>query len=137
MGLAYRMLVVDQSDRVFRFANAKYEEMFRRPRTHRYPVFAGQRVRAACVVVQLVDRKPVDVVSMALHLLTFDQAGYFDMQTFNREKLSRIDEMMRSERGVVNGGDLLAARGARWTPSDGLARALHDAALDRMKSPRL
>ncbi len=148
MGLALRMLLVDPSDRIHRFGIAKFDKMRRNPARHRYPQFAGQRVRTVEAVVQLVDRKPTRVVRMTFDIFTFDRAGRFDSETFERQQFSRF------ESGVMPGGRELtaecdasanvvdatihfAARGGRWVPPKALARALRDAALNHVKCPWL
>jgi len=53
MGFSVRLLVVDQSDRIYRLDVARFGQMLDTPRSHRFPQFAGQRVRSAEVVVEL------------------------------------------------------------------------------------
>jgi hypothetical protein len=148
MGISYRMLLVDQSDRIYRLAVAKFDEMLSNPSRHRYPHFAGQRVRAAGAVVQLVGRKPTQVVRMTFHILTFDGAGCFNAKTFNRQQFSRFEvgitqlmSVLRTEvdadTGVVDASSRFTAQGGQWVPSTTLARAIHDAALGRGKCTRL
>jgi hypothetical protein len=148
MSLSYRVLLVDQSDRIYRLAVAKFDEMLSNPTRHRYPHFAGQRVRAAGAVVQLVGRKPTRVVRMTFHILTFDQAGCFNAKTFNRQQFSRFEVGMAplmsalrnevdADTGVVDASSRFTAQGSHWVPSTILARAIDDAALGRVKCPRL
>jgi hypothetical protein len=104
MGLALRVLLVDRSDRVHRFGIAKFDEMRRNPARHRYPQFAGQRVRTVEAVVQLVDRKPTRVVRMTFDIFTFDRAGCFDSETFERQQFSRfLEEEQQRRQAVIEG----------------------------------
>lgn len=147
MGLSYRLLLVDQSDRICRLSVAKFDEMARNPRAHRYPQFASQRVRAAGAVIHLADRKPLRVVRITFDILTFDQVGCFDHKTFEHQQFSRVFEgtkppVLRAvatgdEPGVVDASSLFAARGGRWAPSRTLAHAMHEAALGRIACPQL
>jgi hypothetical protein len=91
MSLALRVLSVDRSDRLHRLRPAKFDEMRRNPARHRYPQFAGQRVRTVEAVVQLIDRKPTRVVRMTFDIFRFDPAGCFDSETFERQQFSRFE----------------------------------------------
>jgi len=81
MGLSVRQLVVDQSDRIHRIGLGKFIDMLRDPLMHRFPIFAGQRVRSAEAIVQLVDRKPIRVVRMSFDILVFENTGCLDTET--------------------------------------------------------
>ena len=66
----------DQSDSIYRLEVARFGQMLDTPRAHRFPQFAGHRVRSAEVVVELEERRPTRVVRMTHCVLTFDQAGF-------------------------------------------------------------
>jgi hypothetical protein len=147
VGLSSRMLLVDPSDCIHRFSIAKFDEMRRNPARHRYPQFAGQRVRTVEAVVQLVDRKPTRVVRMTFDIFTFDHVGCFDSDTFERQQFSRFElgvmpdgrELTADDASanVVDATIHFAARGGRWVPPKALARALCDAALNLVTCPWL
>ena|SRR5258708_3906303 len=148
MGVSYRMFLVDESDRIYRLAVPKFDEMLRNPPKHSYPLFAGQRVRAAGAVVQLARRKPTEMPRLTFHILTFDQAGCLDGEAFQQQQSSRFEVAMtpllrelKIEPGagtaVVNASSRFSARGGLWAPSKPLARAINDVALGRVKCPRL
>ena len=147
MGFSVRLLVVDQRDRIYRLDVARFGQMLDTPRSHRFPQFAGQRIRSAEVVVELKQRRPTRVVRMTHSVLTFDQGGYLDAETLNRQQRGRLDtwastQMGREadwemERGVTDARSRFAARGGRWTPSRQLLISLCDAALGHARVPRL
>ena len=97
--------------------------------------------------MELVDRKPSRLVRITFDILTFDDAGRFDSQTFLRQQSHRVELVMmpggklsKAECGAVSvarAGSHFAAHESLWVPSKGLARALQDAALERMKCLRL
>src|SRR5882757_6684709 len=99
MGLSLRLVVIDQSDHIYRLGLSKFQEMLGHPRTHRYTLFAGQRVRAAEPVVALIKRKPVRVVRMTFDILTFDREGCFDTEAFDRHQFSRFADAMSRASG--------------------------------------
>ena len=131
MGVSYRMFLVDESDRLYRLAVSKFDAMLRNATKHRYPLFAGQRVRAADVVVQLVGLKPKAILRMTFHMLTFDQAGCLDSDAFRRQESSRAEVALApalsafttevgADAGVVDAAGLLHGEGfgfcrGRWS----------------------
>ena len=134
MGLSLRLVVIDQSDHIYRLGVSKFQEMLRNPRTHRYTLFAGQRVRVAEAVVELIERKPTRVVRMTFDILTFDREGCFDTEAFDRHQFSRFVGVMsgasgantEAAPGVVDASSLFTARGSRWSPAGTLLRTMHD-----------
>jgi hypothetical protein len=147
MGFSVRLLVVDQSDSIYRLDVARFGRMLDTPRSHRFPQFAGQRVRSAEVVVELKERRPSRVVRMTHSVLTFDQAGCLDTEALNRHQRGRLDTWAstvmgretdsRMGRGVTDARSRFAARGGRWTPSSQVLRSLCDAALGNTRVRRL
>jgi hypothetical protein len=144
MGLSLRLVVIDQSDHIYRLGVSKFQEMLRNPRTHRYTLFAGQRVRVAEAVVELIERKPTRVVRMTSDILTFDREGCFDTEAFDRHQFSRFVGAMsapgsttEAAPGVVDASNLFTARGGRWSPAGTLLLTMHDAVLGRVKCPQL
>jgi hypothetical protein len=88
------------------------------------------------------------MVRMTFDIFTFDHAGRLDTEAFERQQISRFQVHMNSGRGaltinanddanIVDASDQFTARGGRWVPGRALARTRHDAALDRVKCPRL
>ena len=144
MGLSCRMFLLDQNDSLYRLPNAVFEQMLRDPSSHRFPRFAGARVRMTDVVVELIDRQPIRVVWTTFSILIFDGEGYFDASTFDRHQRARAEMALapvvaEPERAatVVDGANRFVAQGGRWTPSRTLARRIDEAALGRVKCERL
>lgn len=148
MGLACRLMLVDQTDRIHRLGIVKFAEVLKSPGGHRYRALAGQRVRMAYAFVQLVDRRPTRVVRMTFHILRFDRTGCLDAETFRRQQMSRFEAWVAAgiparasdagaEDGIVDAGSRFTARGGVWAPSKSLERTLSEAALGRLKCPRL
>ena len=68
MGFSCRIFLVDQNDGLYRLANTKFGEMLRNPASHCLPLFAGQRVRVAGAIVELVGREPIRVIRITLDI---------------------------------------------------------------------
>ncbi len=148
MGISNRTFLLDQDDRLFRLAVAQFEKMLASPAQHRYPQFAGQRVRAAQVLVQLRGRKPSAIARTSFHILAFDANGCFDVATYLRQEFSRAELAIslvldaaasdtEPDTPVVEAAARFSARGGSWKPSRSLLRVIHDAALGELKCPRL
>jgi hypothetical protein len=144
MGLASRIFLLDQDDRIYRLPNAKFEQMLRDPTSHRIPRFAGARVRMTDVVVELEEREPIRVVRTTFSILTFDGEGCFDASAFGQHQRAHFElafgpPISESERAptIVDAASRFVSQGGRWTPSSILARRIDQAALGRVKCPRL
>jgi hypothetical protein len=148
MGLSYRMLLLDEDDRIYWLAVTKFQKLLTNPATHRYPLFAGKRMRAVGAFVELVDRKPTEVVRTSFHILAFDQTGCFDAAGYRQQEFSRAEIAMTpalaelvidagTHARVVKASSRFTAQGGHWVPSRALARAINDAALGRLKCSRL
>ena len=147
MGFSIRLLVVDQTDRIHRLDVGRFNQIRHEPTAHPFLQFAGQRLRWAEAVVELVEQKPVRVVRMTFDILPFDQAGCLDTEPFDRHMLGRANLAFSSpselvsrtqpDPRVLDAGHLFADRGGRWVPSKSMLRALHEAALGDVQLPRL
>lgn len=86
MGLSCRMFVLDEKDGLYRLPNTKFDQMLRDPTSHRFPRFAGARVRMLDVVVELRDRQPIRVVWTTFGMLAFDEEGRFEASALERHQ---------------------------------------------------
>jgi hypothetical protein len=117
------------------------------PKTTPFPALAGQRIRSAEAVVDLIERKAIRVVRMTFSILTFDQGGRLDKAAFEEQQFSRFASWAPTlleptvgtemESGVVDARYKFADRGGRWVPSESLLHAMHEAALGGVRIPRL
>jgi len=108
------------------------------------PLFAGQRVRTAEVIVELVGRAPVAVVRTTFAILTFDGEGRIVPSKLRRQQfalaelaLAPVLATSRSTETVVDATNRFVAQGGSWAPSSSLASAIDDTALGRRKCRRL
>jgi hypothetical protein len=144
MGLASRILLIGPDDRIHRLASATFDRMLRDPSGSRLPLFAGQRVRLASLVIELDEGQPVRVVRRTFAVLAFDQRGCIDVGRFGRQQSARVDLALAPVFGRSGGSDRLVeaanrfvAQGGRWTPPGDLARAIDRAAMGYERCLRL
>jgi len=88
MGLSIRIFIVDEDDSLHRLALARYERLLRDDPDESIKEYAGMRVRYALIVVDLVNRKPVEVVHAEFSWLSFDSKGRLDRS--EKEKEARL-----------------------------------------------
>lgn len=143
MNASMRVLVIDKTDRMFRMDITKVERMIHKPKTHSFPQLAGQRVRSAEAIVELVDRKPVRIVRMYFSIWRFDNDGFFDLKLWERQhgwarrRPIGIQESADGSATVLDARHVFSGRGGDWEPTESILRAIKDAALGKVRVPRL
>lgn len=85
MGLSIRIFIVDEDGSLHRLALARYERLLRNDPVETIPEYAGKRVRRVLVVVDLVNRRPVEIVHAEFAWLTFDSEGLLDRSEKEQE----------------------------------------------------
>ena len=102
------------------------------------PVLAGQRVRMAEILVQLADRRPVQVVRRVYFVVSFDEAGRLDTTRFRQHQwalaesaLDRVFTAPGADDRVLDAASRFIAQGGRWRPSSKLTQHIDDTALGR------
>ena len=133
MGIGLRIFLVNDDDSIERLAVARYERLLRGDPRESLPQYANKRVRYASVALDLVHRKPVDVLYLHYGILWFDKEGRID--TDEQEKEWRLGvELIPSLLPENQASRLIDARHKfarkryddhyRWTPSKEVVAAL-------------
>lgn len=86
VGIGCRRFIVDDEGRLVRLRNAIFERLLRDPQHHTMPALAGQRARMAEILVQLADRRPIQVVRRVYFVVGFDEAGRLDTTRFQNQQ---------------------------------------------------
>jgi hypothetical protein len=114
-----------------------------RPPSH-YPLtrFAGQRVRSAEVIVEMLKGRPLAVLRSVFTMLTFDSDGSLvsplrDPHIRARAELALALDSPKPRASVADASIQFVARGGQWKPTPALARRIEQVALGRLKCPRL
>lgn len=144
MGISSRTFLLDQKDTLHRLASRRFEQILRDPASHRFPRFAGNRVRVANVLVELLHRRPIRVILTTFGIFTFDSEGCLDSSTYERQQWARAELALAPARSepesnvtVIDAASRFVALGGNWTPSRTLARTINDTALGRLECFRL
>jgi hypothetical protein len=138
VGIGCRRFIVDEAGTLVRLRNAIFERLLRDPQHHTMPALAGQRVRMAEILVQLADRRPIQVVRRVYFVVGFDEAGRLDTMRFQHQQwalaesaLDRVFDMPSDDDRVLDAASRFVAQGGRWRPSKELAQHIDDTALGR------
>lgn len=144
MTLSSRRFLIDQDGVVYRLANAAFDRMLRDPCSHVLPALAGQRVRMADLIVEIAGGAPVRVLRSTFATLSFDDRGRMDSGRFTRQQWARAESAFESTLGatkqeekVFDAAAQFTAQGGTWRPSSEMNRAINEAALGKVRCPRL
>ena len=85
MGLSLRIFLVDEDDSLKRLPMARYKRLLSREPKESLKQYAGQRIRCALVVVDLVDGKPVRIEHVQYSIISFDSEGRIDQSEKGKE----------------------------------------------------
>ena len=144
MNLSSRRFLIAPDGVLYRLADATFARMLRNPASHAFPALAGQRVRMASLIVELIGGAPVRVVRSTFATLSFDDAGRMDSGMFTRQQWalaeSAVDPALvgaKHNEQVLDVAARFIAQGGRWRPSASLARTINAAALEHVDCRRL
>ena len=85
MGISLRIFIVDDDDTLQRLPLARYDRLLERNSKECMLQYAGKRVRYALVVVNLINRKPVEILRFEYSFLSFDAKGRIDPAESEKE----------------------------------------------------
>jgi hypothetical protein len=78
MGISLKIFLVNDDDSIQPLALARYDRLFARNPKELIPQYAGKRVRYALVVVNLINREPIEILRIQYSYLSFDSTGRID-----------------------------------------------------------
>jgi hypothetical protein len=144
MSFSSRLFLLSSDDSLHALAASAFMRMLRKGENCRIPDFAGQRVRQADVVVEVVERRPVRVVHRTFCILDIDTSGLLDVERLNLQQFARVEDFLAqasqggsSSAVVVEAANRFIAQGGSWEPDDSLRRRLYAAALGELTCPRV
>ena len=139
MGIGIRIYMVNDDGTLKRFSLARFERLFRRDEKERLPEYAGQRIRYVFAAVDLVNRKPVNLLWLEFNYLTLDSEGRLDEQELRDRRRTGADmswfpgDKERQDK-VIDAQHLFAQRRYKakhnWEPTPEIEEAVFDAILE-------
>jgi hypothetical protein len=88
MGLGTRIFIVKEDDSLQRLSLKRYSRLIKGHPDEGLIQFAGKRIRYALIVLEMINRKPVEVLTTEYSFLTFDSKVRLDAG--EREKAARL-----------------------------------------------
>jgi hypothetical protein len=88
MGLGTRIFIVNDDDTIKRMPMKRYHRLFKRDPEERFLEYAGNRIRYVLVVLELKNRKPVEILRIQYSYLAFDQKGR--LREDERKRVARL-----------------------------------------------
>jgi len=141
MGLSIRVFIVEDDDTIKRIPLARYERLLNRDPDERLLEYAGKRVRYALIVVDLFNRKPIEVVRDEYAYLEFDEEGRLKEPEFENEEISAFDmldfsSVEQQDRRVIDARHKFARKRYfdknRWDPTDEIVTAIAEAIFGKL-----
>jgi hypothetical protein len=115
--------------------------LLRRDPDERLSRYAGKRVRYALIVVDLVNRKPTEVVRDEYAYLDFDREGRLKEPEFENEESSAFDmldffSLEKQDKRVIDARHKFARKWYfdknRWDPTDEIVTAIAEAIFGKL-----
>jgi len=141
MGLSIRVFIVEDDDSIKRLPLAQYERLLKRDPNESLPKYAGRRIRYTLIVVDLVNRKPIEVVRDEYAYLDFDEEGRFKEPEHDKEESSAFDmldffSLERQDKRVIDARHKFARKRYfdknRWESTDGIIGAIAEAIFGKL-----
>ena len=141
MGLSIRIFVIEEDDTIKRLPLARYERLVKRDPNESLPKYAGQRVRYALIVVDLINRKPIEVVRDEYAYIEFDEEGRFKEPEHEKRESSALDmldffSIEQRDRRVIDARHKFARKRYfdknRWKPTDEIVAAIAEAIFGKL-----
>lgn len=144
MGLSSRRFFVTNDGVLYRISNAKFERLMRQPESELLPGFAGQRIRAAELVIEMFDREPYRVCRESFSIFQIDSDGRLDIHRHDQQQIALANAMFTPIFGdekpvgnVLDATDKFIAQGGSWSPTDSMRNQIEKAALGLLDCPAL
>ena len=142
-----RQFFVSDDDEIFRVPNTKFERLLKGSFEEKTERFAGKRVRTAEIIVQVENRRPLQVLRAIYYYLHFNEKGILDYDRFMKDggivANAGIPDIFveKVQSNLINAQQEFAKKQRDhtvwWKPSMQLERNILDASIDEFKCKRL
>jgi hypothetical protein len=133
MGIGIRLYIVEDGDSLKRIPFNRYERMLRGMPGETLPQYAGRRMRSICAAIELVNRKPTEILRLDYAYLWFDSEGKLDRSEFEKSLSLSIDLLagvkpIDPKRKVIDASHRFAEKRYKdqftWSPSPEIEAAI-------------
>jgi hypothetical protein len=144
MGLSSKLFLLSADDTLHALASTAFMRMLRQEDVARVPDFAGQRVRQASIVVDVVNGTPSRMVYCTFSILDIDADGLLDVERLRTQQFARVDDPFEPARPaqsqgrpIIDAARRFVARGGSWEPDKRLLARIEAAALGQVSCRRV
>ena len=133
MGIGIRLYIVEDDDSLKRCPLNRYERMLRGLPGEALPQYSGRRMRSICAAIELINRKPAEILRLDFSYLAFDSEGKLDRSEFETATMLGIDLLAQikpidPKRKVVDASHRFAEKRYKdqflWSPTPGIESAI-------------
>ena len=136
MGGSIRVFIVADDDTIKRLPLARYERLLKRDSDERLSKYAGKRVRYALIVVDLVNRRPIEILRDEFGFLDFDDGGRLKVVEHGKQESLAFDMLAplfpdQTNSRVIDAQHKFAKKRYfneySWSPTDEIKAAITEA----------
>ncbi len=136
MGLSIRVFIVEDDDTIKRLPLARYERLLKHDPDEKLLKYAGKRVRYALIVVDLLNRRPIEILRDEFGFLAFDDEGQLKISELGKEESLAFDMLApllsdQTNSQVIDARYKFAKKRYfhkfSWTPTDEIRVAIAEA----------
>ena len=140
MGLSIRVFIVEDDNTIKRLPLARYERLLKRDPHERLLEYAGKQVRYALIVVDLFNRRPIEIVKDEFGYLFFDDKGRLKVSELGKEENLAFDMLAplypdQKNSRVIDAQHKFAKKRYfneySWSPTDEIRAAITEAIFGR------
>ncbi|MGD9193903.1 MAG: hypothetical protein PVH58_18430 [Desulfobacterales bacterium] len=133
MGLSIRVFIVEDDNTIKRLPMIRFERLLNRDPNEKLSKYAGKRVRYALIVVDLVNRRPIEIVKDEFAYLNFDDEGRLELSEHEQAESLAFDmlnffSLKQKDKRVIDARHKFAKKRYfdkyRWEPSDEIIAAI-------------
>jgi transposase len=133
MGLSIRVFIVEDDNTIKRLPMIRFERLLNRDPNEKLSKYAGKRVRYALIVVDLVNRRPIEIVKDEFAYLNFDDEGRLELSEHEQAESLAFDmlnffSLKQKDKRFIDARHKFAKKRYfdkyRWEPSDEIIAAI-------------
>lgn len=136
MGLSLRIFIVEDDDTIKRIPLARYERLRKRDPDERLLEYSGKRVRYVLIIVDLINRRPIEILRDEFGFFDFDDGGQLKAAEQDKEERLAFDMLAplfadQTNSRVIDARHKFAKKRYfdkySWTPTDKIIAGIAEA----------
>ena len=136
MGTGVRLFFLNDDNTIRRIPWARYERLLKGDFDACFQEYAGKSVRYALVFLELINRKPLEIISIQYSILFFDSEGQICAEEYEKEMHLGAQILMPTETtpsfpNVINAAGRFAIKSFKdrytWNPNPEIEAAIIEA----------